>query len=103
MDRIEFFHSINYTEESEATNLLISFFDQYMLLYNLIDNIRSVSYEKSYLNQIQFIIDYISSKDAENNLQIINTYNIVNIYGSICCVTATQTSDTSIKLSIVKQ
>lgn len=102
MDRIEFFHSINYTDKAEATNLLMSFFDQYMLLYNLVDDIRSVSYEQSYLNNIQFIIDYVSPAAANNNMMIVNSHSMVNIYGSICYVSASKISDTSIKLNISK-
>lgn len=102
MDRIEFFHSINYTDKAEATNLLMSFFDQYMLLYNLVDDIRSVSYEQSYLNNIQFIIDYVSSAAAENNLIVVNSNSMVNIYGSICYVSALKISDTGVKITISK-
>ena len=102
MDRIEFFHSINYTDKAEATNLLMSFFDQYMLLYNLVDDIRSVSYEQSYLNNIQFIIDYVSSAAAENNLIVVNANSMVNIYGSICYVSALKISDTGVKITISK-
>ena len=102
MDRIEFFHSINYTDKDNSVDLLMSFFDQYMLMYNLIDDIRTVSYEQSYLNSIQFIIDYVSPAAAENNLNVVNANSMVNIYGSICYVSALKISDTGVKITISK-
>ena len=101
MDRIEFFHSINYVD-TDMTDALISLFDQHMLLYNLVDNIRKVSCEQHYLNNVQFIIDYISPEAADNNLQILSANNTVCIYGSMCYLIAEKISNASIRLSIDK-
>jgi len=102
MDRIEFFHSINYVDNTEMTDALISLFDQHMLLYNLVDNIRSVSCEQHYLNKVQFIIDYISPAAANDNLQLLLANSMVYIYGSMCYLNAEKVSDASIRLCIDK-
>lgn len=84
MDRIEFVNSIRYTEDTDAVKTLISFFEQYMLLYNLVEGISSVSCECNNGNMIQFIIDYTNADTAKKNSALINTYNAVRIYGSTC-------------------
>jgi hypothetical protein len=84
MDRIAFVNSIGYTEDTDAVKTLISFFEQYMLLYNLVEDISSVSCECINGNTIQFIIDYISADAAAKNTALINMNNAVRIYGSTC-------------------
>ena len=103
MDRIEFIHSIGYTEGTDTVNLLISFFDQYMLLFNLIEDINSVSYEQSYMNNISFILEYISEDAAKKNVNTIMQHNLVGLYGGLYLVSVESISATSIRIIITKQ
>ena len=103
MDRIEFIHSIGYTEGTDTVNLLISFFDQYMLLFNLIEDINSVSYEQSYMNNISFILEYISEAAAQKNINTIIENRVVGLYGGLYVVNVEKVSATSIRIIISKE
>ncbi len=100
MDRIEFIHSISYADGTETVNLLMSFFNQYMLLYNLIDDINKITYDNSYMNSIEFIVDYKSPAAAKKNIAEIMSHNIVNIYNSTCFVSVKVLDDSSIKIQL---
>lgn len=100
MDRIEFIHSISYTEEAETVNLLMSYFNQYMLLYNLIDDILKITYESSYANSIEFLVDYKSQESAKKNISEIMAHNPVNIYNKICHINIIPLSDSSIRIQL---
>ncbi len=100
MDRVEFIHSISYAEGTETVNLLMSFFNQYMLLYNLIDDISKITYESSYANSIEFLVDYKSQEAARKNISEIMAHNPVSIYNTICHVNITPLSDSSIRIQL---
>ena len=89
MDRVEFIHSIGYTEGTDSVNLLMSFFNQYMLLYNLIDDI-----DKS----IEFFVDYKTATAAKRNINQIASQGIVNIYNSTCFVNVSPVSEKSVNI-----
>ena len=101
MDRVEFIHSISYAEGTETVNLLMSFFNQYMLLYNLIDDISKITYESSYANSIEFLVDYKSQEAARKNISEIMAHNPVSIYNTICHINITSLSDSSIRIQLL--
>ena len=99
MDRIEFVNSIRYTEDTDAVKTLITFFEQYMALYNLVEDIVSVSCEGVDGNTIQFRIDYTSKDTALKNFNLINLNNSIVIYES-CCILRCEFTDRNDQLIV---
>ena len=100
MDRVEFIHSIGYTEGTDSVNLLMSFFNQYMLLYNLIDDIDKISYIRSFNKSIEFFVDYKTATAAKRNINQIASQGIVNIYNSTCFVNVSPVSEKSVNIHL---
>ena len=79
MDRVAF---INYIEESNISHadVLTKFFDQYMVLYNLIEKIDKISFINSDNNSVTFQL-YCTDSDIWNPIiDRINYQSMVVIY-----------------------
>lgn len=56
MDREQFLHSIK-SSDMEVSDIVVNFFDQYMLLYDLVDSVISTSIISSDKSTISFRLD----------------------------------------------
>ncbi len=90
MDRIEFLNSIKYNTDlnQEVINILIGFFDQYMVLYNLIENVINISMIGTTNNSINFLLTYSDTDSASKALNKINSINIFNAYNKVFYIQA---------------
>lgn len=89
MDRIEFLHSMNRTSNLEIIDIVMTFFDQYMCLYNLVSdagdtkiNIKDPNY-----NSISFEVHYSNEETANRIFNSISMNKMYNIYGSLYNIT----------------
>lgn len=86
MNRIEFvqlittdIHDISYTD------MIIKFFDQHMILYDILDNVKYVQVidigKKFSCDYIIFNLTFKDIEEAKNNAEKINSIPYINIYG----------------------
>lgn len=80
MDRLEFLNCIKYECDTVLTDILCNFFDQYMLLYNLLDTVDNVSVISTFEKGIVFKIDYIDKESAEKLFEKLLMFPYVDIY-----------------------
>lgn len=102
MDRVEFLHSINCPEGTTGLDIIISFFDQYMLLYNMVDNVSQASLVHFVDNLIIFQMICDSKKSAIDMYNKILANPSILIYESIYNVHADIVDDFTINISISK-
>jgi len=89
MDRIEFLNSIKYTEANDKViDILMGFFDQYMVLYNLIDNVSGISVIGYNDNCINFLIEYFDKDSAAIALNKLSTSNTFYLYNRVFYIQA---------------
>jgi len=89
MDRIEFLNSIKYTDlNQKAINILMGFFDQYMVLYNLIENVTNISMVGTSNNSINFLLTYTDVDSASKALNNISSINLFNAYNKVFYIQA---------------
>src|SRR5574344_1624975 len=63
MDREQFLHSIK-SNDMEVSDIVVNFFDQYMLLYDLVDSVISTSIISSDKSTISFQLDLADEQSA---------------------------------------
>ena len=80
MNRLEFLNCIKYNCDAKLTDLMTNFFNQYMLLYNLVDTIESVSVVATYENGIVFQLSYSNDIDANRLSEKLLQLPFVDIY-----------------------
>ncbi len=103
MDRVEFLHSINCANGVNShLDLIMSFFDQYMLLYNIIDNITGTSIISSDEHHIGFNVEYMDGASTQNTFQIITNNPVVELYQSIYSISVLVIDDRSLNITISK-
>lgn len=66
MDRVDFLHSIR-SDTINTSNIIDKYFDQYMLLYDLVDNAPCTISILPDMGQVNFILD--SDEKSLNNIQ----------------------------------
>lgn len=95
MNREQFLHSIK-SSDIESSDIVINFFDQYMLLYDLIDNVNNVSIISSDKSNISFRLDFddeqsnITMRNKLINLQYVTIFeSFYNIFFEVISNTST--------------
>ena len=102
MDRIEFLQSINYMEGTSIHDILLSFFDQYMLLYNLVEDVQNVSIIDTDGFNIIFQVTYSNTDTANRVVKRIMENPAIHIYESIYAINVEVVNNTTINISIMK-
>lgn len=104
MDRIDFLRSIDQAGKDSVTEL-ISFFDQFMAMYSLVGSYSNmdISNNESTQSFIRFTVSF-DEPEKINLLQqaIINTHNIINVYGNTYKIDYTIISIKSISIILSK-
>lgn len=67
-DRSQFLLSMNYPEGIATEDIITYFFDQYMLLYNLVGNVKRKTLLNSSITCVSFEVEFFD----ENSVSIIN-------------------------------
>ena len=102
MDRIQFLHSINCNGVVELTDVIVGFFDQYMLLYNLVDNVNNVKILNSNDNLITFELNYIDNTSVYRLSKVLVNGGVIALYEKYFKVSFNILDDSSITISILK-
>lgn len=79
MDRIEFVQAIK-RDNMELAEVVIKFFDQYMLLYNLVDTVDDISIINSNDMSVCFELRYINPESATKLLGRLGQFNTMISY-----------------------
>jgi hypothetical protein len=79
MDRAEFLKSID-RNGTEFTDMIVGFFDQHMLLYDLVDNVSNVSIIELKQNNVEFKVDFPSTNDVDIVMNRVTNAPIIPIY-----------------------
>ena len=85
MDREQFLHSIK-SDNMEVSDIVVNFFDQYMLLYDLIDSVINTSIISSDQSTISFQLDLAdeeSTTTLRNKLAAIPAATIFDSFYNI--------------------
>lgn len=100
MDRVQFLHSISCPEVNGQLDIIISFFEQYMLLYNVIDDVSSASLIHSDNSMITFQITCTKKESAESIYNSLRDNPSISIYESVYLVHADIIDDHTINITI---
>ena len=95
MDRVQFLNSISYKDESEKCSMVEVFWDQYMLLYNLVDSAESPS-------SITFSLVYSNLEMINTIKSIISISPVLDMYESRFQISYFVPVDNTINIQIAK-
>lgn len=102
MNRIEFLQLLSSKSTNiEVTDIIVNFFDQYMIMFDLlscVDQIFIVNADKS---SISFQLLYNDPDEVERLVQHLSTIPIVNIYGSNYRIESSILNDYTIIITIL--
>lgn len=100
MDRLEFVKSINFSENN-FVKCATRFFDQNMLLYNLVGLYSNTTIKGDPIspNEIGFSITFGSSNDREQMEVILNDIKVISLYGKNFNVIIIDIHDNTIDLT----
>jgi cell fate (sporulation/competence/biofilm development) regulator YlbF (YheA/YmcA/DUF963 family) len=101
MDRLEFLQSIK-RNNMELADIVVHFFDQYMLLYNLIDTVNDISIVNSSNSAISFQLDYSDTDSVQKLNEKLKLSPYISIYESNYAVSYVVMSPVSIIITISK-
>lgn len=99
MDRIQFLQSI---KNIELSDIIASFFDQYMLIYNLIDKVNDIEVISKNENAISFQLNYTDPQDIQRLKEKLSSTSSLVIYESMYGISSITPTDSSIIISISK-
>lgn len=102
MDRAEFLRSINFPEGTTSEDIVTYFFDQYMLLYNLVGNVKRTSLVNPNLNHISFEIEFFTKESVDDIINVIVNNPTVVIFESTFIVTCTPSGNNTVIITISK-
>ena len=97
MNRIEFLNSI---VRDNNTDMIVEFFDQHMLLYDLLDTVKYISVVDSSHMRISFQLDYEDDTAVPALTQKLSGIGNVIIYNKLMCVSYSEISSRSIIITI---
>jgi hypothetical protein len=99
VDRVEFIKSM---EEANITHsdILCKFFDQYMILYNLIENVDDIKFINSDDKSVTFQLNFSKSDILNSFIDKIKTQSMIMIYEKTYSVNYTNITENSLYVSI---
>jgi hypothetical protein len=86
----------------ELADIVVHFFDQYMLLYNLIDTVNDISIVNSSNSAISFQLDYSDTDSVQKLNEKLKLSPYISIYESNYAVSYVVMSPVSIIITISK-
>ena len=99
MDRVQFLHSINHVNNTTVIDILMHFFDYFMIAYNLAANIIAVNLLRHDHNII-FQFCYSTKQSAEDSyFKLLNT-PAIEIYQKIYTIQVDVVDDCTINVTI---
>lgn len=99
MDRVEFIKSM---EEANITHsdILCKFFDQYMILYNLIENVDDIKIINHDDKSVTFQLNFSKSDILNSFVDKIKMQSMIMIYDKTYSVNYTNITENSLYVSI---
>ena len=100
MDRIQFLHSINHVNNTTVIDILMHFFDYFMIAYNLAANTIAVNLLRPDHNNITFQLCYSTKQSAEDSyFKLLNT-PVIQIYEKLYTLQVDVVDDCTINVII---
>ena len=99
MDREQFLHSIK-SDNLEAKDIVVNFFDQYMLLYDLVDTVKDTTIISSNESSILFQLDFSNNESVNTLCGKIDASPIVNIFSSLFNISYSNKTTQSVIINI---
>lgn len=98
MDRITFFNSIS---GIDYPKMLVKFYDQFLALKELVIEPSLVNVISNLEDEhITFSIKFTNKNDIQYTLSILNSYNLINVYGKMITVNIDSLTDTELILTL---
>ena len=102
VNRVEFVQSIKRDNDTSLTDLIVNFFDQYMFLYDLVDDMDSVTIIDHNQSSISFRLDYSNAQPVEQLQEKLYAVPVAIIYGIKYSIVPYRLEDRSILITILK-
>ena len=99
VDRIEFIKSM---EESNITHsdILCKFFDQYMILYNLIENVDDIKFISYDEKSVTFQLNFSKADTMNTFIEKLRSQTMIMIYEKCYSISFSNITDNSLFVSI---
>lgn len=101
-DRSQFLQSMNYPEGITTEDIITYFFDQYMLLYNLVGDVRKKSLLNSSTAKVSFEIEFFGNTSVNVITNTIINNPTVVIYESTYILSCTPIRENVVIITISK-
>lgn len=99
MDREQFLHSIK-SDNLVVKDIVVNFFDQYMLLYDLVDTVKDTTIISSNESSISFQLDFSNNESVNTLCKKIEACPIVTIFGSFFNISYSNKTTQSVIINI---
>ena len=103
MDRVEFLHSINMNGRV-FSDTIIGFFDQHYILYNIIEDIASISICNSNANNIVFELYYNNDSELSTSFQSLSEIRSYSVFDKVYSINVQKINENTltVQMSICK-
>lgn len=101
MDRLEFVHLLSSRSNNiEAKDIIVNFFDQYMIMYDLLNNVDDIFIVSTDNFNISFQILFNDADDTETLVKHLSNISIVKVHESMYSIKCNRINEYTIIVSI---
>lgn len=101
MDRLEFVHLLsNRSNNIEAKDIIVNFFDQYMIMYDLLNGVDDIFIVSTDNFNISFQMLFNDADDAESLVNYLSNIGIIKVYESVYSINCNRINEYTVIVSI---
>lgn len=101
MDRLEFVRRLSDRSNNiEAKDIIINFFDQYMIMYDLLNGVDDIFIVNADNFNISFQMLFNDADDAESLITDLSSINVVKVYDSVYSIGCNKINEYTVIVSI---
>jgi len=101
MDRLEFVHLLSSRSNNiEVKDIIINFFDQYMIMYDMLNGVDDIFIANADNFNISFQMIFNDTDDVEELINHLASIPVVKVYESVYSITCNRINEYTVIVSI---
>ena len=100
MDRVEFINSIKDPNGGNKENLLLNFFDHYMILYELIERVDDIEVINSDSSSVSFKLKFSDPKILNRTVEKLKTQSMLMIFEKYYNISYSDITENTVNITI---